>query len=104
MISGLGKRTICFEMTKVRPFKDLKKKMNMTREDTEICKITLNLVYCCNLCNRSGSLVCPPAQHHAFSMDQFGQNFNFFIVCYFLEKFDQIEEKTPKHQTSSKYS
>ena len=45
MILGLGKRTMCFhgfEMTKVRLFKDLKKKnvqiayKNITREDTEI--------------------------------------------------------------------
>ena len=30
----------------------------MIREDTEICQITLKLIFCCNICNWSGSLVC----------------------------------------------
>ena len=34
---------------------------NMEREDIEICHITLKLIFSCNLHNRSGSFVCPPA-------------------------------------------
>ena len=34
---------------------------NMEREDIEIGLITLKLIFWCNLHNRSGSFVCPPA-------------------------------------------
>ena len=40
----------------------------MTREDIEICQIILKLIFCCYLCNRSGSLVCPPAHHNALAV------------------------------------
>ena len=40
---------MCFEMTKVRLFKDMKNVQieykNMTREDTETCQITLLVTY-----------------------------------------------------------
>ena len=55
---------MCFEMRKVRLIKDLAKlfiSRIMTREIIEIRHITLKLLFCCNLCNRSGSLVCIPA-------------------------------------------
>ena len=60
---------MCFEMTNVRLLKDLSKLFIssvriMTREDIEIRHINLKLLFCCNLCNRSGSLVCPPANQH----------------------------------------
>ena len=40
----------------------------MTREDIEICQIALKLIFCCNLCNRSGSLACPPAHQHVLTV------------------------------------
>ena len=33
----------------------------MTREDIEMCQITLKLIFCFNLCNRLGSLFVIPA-------------------------------------------
>ena len=40
----------------------------MTSEDIKICKITLKLIFCCNLCNRSGSLIYPPAHQHVLAI------------------------------------
>ena len=37
---------------------------NMEREDIEICKITLKLIFPCNPRGRSGFEVCPPAPQH----------------------------------------
>ena len=34
----------------------------------------------------------------AFSMNQFGQNFHFFIFHFFLDFLDSFEEKVPRHQ------
>ena len=67
------KRDTYFKMSKVQLFKDLKKMFEssigkMTREDIEICQITLKLIFCFNLCNKSGSLVCPPAHQHALAV------------------------------------
>ena len=50
------------ESTKGRSFKDMKKMFkssirNRERGDTEICHITLKLIFRCELRNRSGSLV-----------------------------------------------
>ena len=51
----------------------------MTREDTEICQITLKLIFYRNLCNRPGSLVCPPALQHVLAVPihlPFGRELN----------------------------
>ena len=41
---------------------------NMEREDIEICKITLKLIFKCNPRSRSGFEVCPPAPQHVLDV------------------------------------
>ena len=41
---------------------------NMEREDTEICQITLKLIFQCNPRSRSGFEVCPLAHLHVFDV------------------------------------
>ena len=40
----------------------------MEREDIEICKITLKLIFRCNPLSRSGFEVCPPAPQHVLDI------------------------------------
>ena len=40
----------------------------MEREDIEICKITLKLIFRCNQGSRSGFEVCPPAPQHVLDV------------------------------------
>ena len=41
---------------------------NMEREDIEICKITLKLIFRCNPRSKSGFEVCPVAPQHVLDV------------------------------------
>ena len=64
---------MCVKTTKVLMIHEYEKMFklsirNMEREDIEICKITLKLIFRCNPRSRSGFEVCPPAPQHVLDV------------------------------------